>query len=99
MGYELPILMTFDVWRNSQLSLARFYGQISSNGNTWVLIGQSADLVRQDFVKYYIKFGRDRFLEVLKEHPYSNDKDLLAVFKELTAKKKDEVRPKDMFEQ
>ena len=96
---ELPILITEEYWRYSQLSVARFYGGFTSGDKSWIITGQSADLVRQDFVKYYIKFGRDRFIEVLKEHLNSNDKDLLAVFKELTAKKKDEVRPKDMFEQ
>ena len=50
--------------------------------------GEPADLVRADFIKYYKKLGRDRFLEVLKEHPQSFDKELAAIFKELTKPKK-----------
>ena len=49
--------------------------------------GEPADLVRQDFVKYYRKLGRERFLEVLKEHPVATDKELTAIYKELTKPK------------
>lgn len=31
--------------------------------------GEPCDLVRKDFVKYYKKLKRDKFLAVLKEHP------------------------------
>lgn len=45
--------------------------------------GEPCDLVRNDFISYYKTLGRDRFIEVLKEHPYDNDKRLEKIFKEL----------------
>lgn len=60
--------------------------------------GSPADLVRKDFIPYYRKLGRDKFLDVLKEHPTHSDKLLLAIYKEVTSKKKkDEIRPIDIF--
>lgn len=50
--------------------------------------GEPADLCRSDFVKYYKKLKRDRFFEVLRENPNASDKELLEIFKQLTAKKK-----------
>ena len=50
--------------------------------------GEPADLVRADFIKYYKKLGRDKFLSVLKEHPQATDKELAAIFKDLTKPKK-----------
>lgn len=124
MAQELPICMAEEFWRNSQLSVARFYGSVRMNGKVWVIVnsrgmdlfectaeaeklgrdkaipaGESADLVRQDFVKYYRKLGRNTFVEILKENGYASDKELLAIFKEIVAKKKKIVEHKDLFEQ
>lgn len=96
---DLPICMAEKYWRYSQLSIARFYGGFTMNGKSWVLVGQTSDLVRQDFVKYYRKLGRNTFVEILKENGYASDKELLAIFKEMVAKKKKEVEHKDLFEQ
>lgn len=49
--------------------------------------GEPCDLCRTDFVPYYRKLGRDKFLEVLREHPYSSDKDLIKIYKEMTKSK------------
>lgn len=49
--------------------------------------GEPADLCRRDFVKFYRKLKRERFLEVLREHPQASDKELLEIFKELTSVK------------
>lgn len=60
--------------------------------------GEPADLVRKDFIPYYKKLGRDRFLVVLKANPTASDKELLVIYKEMTAKpKKNEVKPIDLF--
>lgn len=62
--------------------------------------GEPADLVRRDFIPYYRKLGRDKFLEVLKEHPTHSDKLLLAIYKELTKKpKKEKVQQPDLFKE
>lgn len=50
--------------------------------------GEPADLVRKDFITYYKRLGRDRFLEVLKEHQQASDVELKGIYKELTKKKK-----------
>lgn len=50
--------------------------------------GEPADLVRKDFITYYRRLGRDRFLEVLKEHQQTSDKELKKIYRELTNKKK-----------
>lgn len=51
-------------------------------------LGEPADLVRKDFITYYRRLGRDRFLDVLKEHQQASDTELKKIYKELTKKKK-----------
>ena len=94
---ELPVLITKECWMNCQLSIARFSGGFTSGGKMWILIPQANDLVRSDFVKYYVKIGRDRFMAVLKEHLYHTDKELISVFKELV-KVRSNTKTKDLFE-
>ena len=50
--------------------------------------GEPADLVRADFIKYYKKLGRDRFIEVLREHQQASDKELKDIYNGLTNPKK-----------
>ena len=50
--------------------------------------GEPADLIRKDFIPYYRKLGRDKFIEVLKENQSASDKELIAICKELTRTKK-----------
>lgn len=50
--------------------------------------GEPADLVRKDFITYYRGLGRDRFLDVLKEHQQTSDTELKKIYRELTKKKK-----------
>lgn len=38
--------------------------------------GEPADLIREDFIPYYKKLGRDKFIEVLKAHPRATNKEL-----------------------
>lgn len=59
--------------------------------------GESADLVRQDFVRYYRKLGRDRFLGVLKENNGANDKVLTSIFKGLMVSHKKEKTELNLF--
>lgn len=44
--------------------------------------GEPCDLVREDFVKYYKKLKRDRFLAILKEHPHASAEELKTIMKE-----------------
>lgn len=78
-----PILMTEKVWANSQFSIARYYGRIKLEGETYVIVdkkgrdlfecsikpGEPADLINEKFLPLYKKYGRDKFIEVLKANP------------------------------
>ncbi|MEE3495850.1 MAG: hypothetical protein VZR06_11855 [Butyrivibrio sp.] len=107
MTMELPICMSEEFWMNSQLSVARHYGRVSSGGKVWYVVnsrgmdlfacsmeavrlgrekaipaGEPADLVRKDFLKYYRKLGREKFLEVLRFYGPHNDDDRLKDYME-----------------
>ena len=60
--------------------------------------GEPADLVRFDFIKYYRNLGREKFTAVLKEYPHATDKELLAIYKELTKPKKKQEEKTIKFE-
>lgn len=103
-----PICMAEDFWKNSQLSIARHYGQIKIGKYEYVIVnregkdifqlsreaerdgrtmailpGESADLCRKDFVKFYRKFGRDKFLEILTSHQHTKDTELKKYMRDL----------------
>jgi len=62
--------------------------------------GEPADLVRRDFIPYYRKLGRDKFFEVLKANQHASDKELLAIYKDMTAKpKKVKVQQPNLFDE
>ena len=61
--------------------------------------GESADLVRMDFVKFYKALGRDKFLQVLKDNPHATDKDLTAIYKGIVAEQKAEKKRKEASKQ
>lgn len=44
--------------------------------------GEPCDLVRVDFIKYYKKLKRDRFIAILKEHPHASAKELKTIMEE-----------------
>lgn len=60
--------------------------------------GEPADLVRTDFMQYYRKLKRDKFLEVLKANPNATDKELKVIFKEMTTKKKEKKEEPNLFD-
>ena len=51
------ILIHPDYWRNSQLSIARFYGAININNTAYLLDGKTDYLVRDDFTKFIPDLG------------------------------------------
>lgn len=61
--------------------------------------GEPADLVRRDFIPYYRKLGRDKFLDVLKANLHASDRELLAIYKEMTAKPKKVKQQPNLFEE
>lgn len=50
--------------------------------------GEPADLVREDFLPFYRKLGRDTFIQVLTEHQQVPDVELKKIYKEMAKKKK-----------
>ena len=51
-----PFLMDPDVWLNSQLSVAKYYGGCSYNGVNYVIVPSTCDMVRFDCLDIYHKF-------------------------------------------
>ena len=51
------ILIHPDYWRNSQLSIARFYGAININGTLYLLDEKTDYLVRKDFAGFIRDLG------------------------------------------
>ena len=109
------ILMEEEYWRNSHLSIARFYGGINLKleGKSYEYIivdefgrdlfqcsaeaekegrdmaiepGEPCDLLCKGFLHFYKKLGRDAFIEVLKKNQYTDDKELMKIYKKLTKK-------------
>lgn len=64
-----------------------------AGSNKAIPAGEPADLVRRDFIPYYRKLGRDKFHEVLKANPHASDKEMMAIYKEMTAKPKKVKQP------
>ena len=90
--------MTKDYWLNTQLSLARYYGGCRVFGHRYLLT-DADDLVREDFCVFYGKLKRDKFIEVVKQYPHASDKELKAIFKELTKKPEKKQEQTINFEQ
>lgn len=61
------ILIPYDYWINSQLSIARHYGGIKINGKQYIIMGQTLDLVRNDWAGVYNRLGRGKLLELLEK--------------------------------
>lgn len=94
---QAPICMCKEFWVNTQLSIARRYGGARIDGHEYHIIGGN-DMVRKDFIPFYRKLGREKFLEILKAYQQTPDKELLAIYKEMTSKKKkEEPKPLDLF--
>lgn len=45
--------------------------------------GEPADLCRRDFVKYYRKLGRERFIAAIKKHKDASDKELKKIYEKM----------------
>ena len=54
--------------------------------------GEPADLVREEFIPFYRKLGRDRFIEVLKENQQASDTELKKIYDELITERGDESK-------
>jgi hypothetical protein len=50
--------------------------------------GEPADLVRKDFIPFYRKLKRDKFIEVLNANQHTDDGILKKIYKELCDKNK-----------
>jgi len=43
--------------------------------------GEPADLIRRDFIQYYRKLGRDKFITILKANPTASENELKNIYK------------------
>ena len=62
------ILIHPDYWRNSQLSIARFYGMIRINGTAYFHDKRSDYLVRDDFTKFISDLGMPTVEKAVKRY-------------------------------
>ena len=62
------ILMHPDYWRYSQLSIARFYGGITIQGETYLVDGKTNYLVRSDFTTYVSELGMPTVEKAVKRY-------------------------------
>lgn len=62
------ILIHPDYWRNSQLSIARFYGAINIEGTLYLIDKPSDYLVREDFVKFVGALGMPTVVKAVKRY-------------------------------
>lgn len=91
-----PIMMAKEYWMNSQFSVARFFGGCKAFGYKY-FITDAGDLVRSDYLPYYEKLKRDRFMEILKENQTTDDKELRKIFKEASKRIRNEQRQLKLF--
>lgn len=89
--------MAEEYWRNSQLSVARFYGMCRLNGHEYIEVKESEDLVRKDFLPFYRKLKRKRFLTILRDNPHATDKELKAIYKDACKTNRNETKEQEIF--
>ena len=71
MMEKIPILLTYESWANSQLSIARHAGGIRINGDFYMIMSEysnryTPDLLRYDWVPVYTKLGREKTIGLIK---------------------------------
>lgn len=67
---KIPILMTYENWVNSQLSVARFTGGMRINDHFYFLVSDNSnslepDLIREDWEPIYRKLGRTKTIGLI----------------------------------
>ena len=91
-----PILMAKEYWTNTQLSIARYTGQIKMFDKVYIIVdkygrtifetsipeGEPADLLMQDYLKFYKTLGRDKFVKILEDNPLLPNPKVMALMKE-----------------
>ena len=87
---QMPILITYESWANSQLSIARHSGGMNINGKEYLLISEHSnrytpDLLRFDWVPVYTKLGRKKTIGLI------NNGTSLSVAKQMIKINKEEL--------
>lgn len=60
---NIEIIIPKEVWINSYLSIARYYGGIRINGEEYSIVPPDGDLVARKWVGVYKKAGREKTIE------------------------------------
>ena len=68
---EVPILITYESWANSQLSIAHHTGGMIINGKDYIIICENGnrytpDLLRFDWEPVYRRLGREKTIGLIK---------------------------------
>jgi len=79
---QTVVMMTKEFWLGSQLSVAKYSGGCRAWGHEYLVMPQSYDLLRSDFIPQYHKLGRERFFQLLKDHLSESDTDLKRIMQE-----------------
>ena len=87
---DVPILMTYDYWINSQFSVAQYTGGLRINGDNYVLAfsptnNLKPDLLRVTWLPIYEKLGREKTIKLIQNGT------TLKVAKEMTRIKKEDL--------
>ena len=61
----MNIIIDKDVWLNSQLSIARYYGGANINGEPYQILPPDGDLVNAKYAKFYRQLGRKKLQEYI----------------------------------
>lgn len=78
---EKCILMEFDYWHNSPLSIAKYYGGIVINQQRYVITDEPYDLIREDFEEFYKALGRQAFLQIITDNYQASTAEIKKIFK------------------
>lgn len=57
-----PILMTEELWANSQLSIVRYYGRIQFNNNTYIIVDKRGHTIFECSVEAE-KLGKEKAID------------------------------------
>lgn len=79
---QTVVMMAKEFWLASQLSVAKYSGGCQAWGHEYLVMPQTYDLLRSDFIPQYRKLGRERFLQLLKDHPSESATDLKRIMQE-----------------
>lgn len=65
MNNNTKLLIAFNAWSTSQLSIAKWQGGIRINGIPYKVVGKEQDLVMESWIPVYKRLGRTKTIAVM----------------------------------